>query len=72
DLSNNKISSLSNDSFSNMSQLTTLILSYNSLQCIPPLALAGLRSLRLLSLHGNDISELQQGIFNDLATLSHL
>ncbi|XP_015225833.1 PREDICTED: slit homolog 1 protein-like [Cyprinodon variegatus] len=72
DLSNNKISSLSNDSFANMSQLTTLILSYNSLQCIPPLALAGLRSLRLLSLHGNDISELQEGIFGDLASLSHL
>ncbi|KAM4594638.1 slit homolog 1 protein-like isoform 2-T2 [Fundulus diaphanus] len=72
DLSNNKISSLSNDSFSNMSQLTTLILSYNSLRCIPPLALAGLHSLRLLSLHGNDISELQQGIFSDLASLSHL
>ncbi|XP_037545817.1 slit homolog 1 protein [Nematolebias whitei] len=72
DLSNNRISSLSNDSFSNMSQLTTLILSYNSLQCIPPLALAGLHSLRLLSLHGNDISELQQGIFSDVASLSHL
>ncbi|KAM7394699.1 hypothetical protein PAMP_021485 [Pampus punctatissimus] len=72
DLSNNKISSLSDDSFTNMSQLTTLILSYNSLRCIPPLALGGLRSLRLLSLHGNDISELQQGIFNDVASLSHL
>ncbi|KAJ4944479.1 hypothetical protein JOQ06_013022, partial [Pogonophryne albipinna] len=72
DLSNNKISSLSDDSFSNMSQLTTLILSYNSLHCIPPLALGGLRSLRLLSLHGNDISELQQGIFSDVASLSHL
>uniref|UniRef100_A0A3Q2ZWD6 Slit homolog 1 protein n=1 Tax=Kryptolebias marmoratus TaxID=37003 RepID=A0A3Q2ZWD6_KRYMA len=72
DLSNNKIRSLSNDSFSNMSQLTTLILSYNSLRCIPPLALAGLHSLRLLSLHGNDISELQQGIFSDVASLSHL
>ncbi|AWP05133.1 putative slit -like 1 protein-like [Scophthalmus maximus] len=72
DLSNNKISSLSDDSFSNMSQLTTLILSYNSLRCIPPLALGGLRSLRLLSLHGNDISELQQGIFSDVASLSHL
>uniref|UniRef100_A0A8C9WMM0 Slit homolog 1 protein n=1 Tax=Scleropages formosus TaxID=113540 RepID=A0A8C9WMM0_SCLFO len=35
DLSNNKISSLSNSSFANMSQLTTLILSYNSLRCIP-------------------------------------
>ncbi|XP_003972277.3 slit homolog 1b isoform X2 [Takifugu rubripes] len=72
DLSNNKISFLSDDSFSNMSQLTTLILSYNALRCIPPRALSGLRSLRLLSLHGNDISELQQGIFNDVASLSHL
>uniref|UniRef100_A0A8C9TAL4 Slit guidance ligand 1 n=1 Tax=Scleropages formosus TaxID=113540 RepID=A0A8C9TAL4_SCLFO len=40
DLSNNKISSLSNSSFANMSQLTTLILSYNSLRCIPALAFA--------------------------------
>uniref|UniRef100_A0A8C7H7U1 Slit homolog 1b (Drosophila) n=1 Tax=Oncorhynchus kisutch TaxID=8019 RepID=A0A8C7H7U1_ONCKI len=72
DLSNNRISSLSDSSFSNMSQLTTLILSYNSLRCIPPLALAGLRSLRLLSLHGNDISELMEGIFSDVASLSHL
>ncbi|MFT7817105.1 slit homolog 1 protein [Arapaima gigas] len=72
DLSNNKISSLSNSSFANMSQLTTLILSYNSLRCIPALAFAGLRSLRLLSLHGNDISELQDGVFGDVASLSHL
>ncbi|KAF6111518.1 slit guidance ligand 1 [Phyllostomus discolor] len=72
DLSNNKISSLSNSSFTNMSQLTTLILSYNSLQCIPPLAFQGLRSLRLLSLHGNDISTLPEGIFADVTSLSHL
>uniref|UniRef100_A0AAY4A5W8 Slit homolog 1 protein n=1 Tax=Denticeps clupeoides TaxID=299321 RepID=A0AAY4A5W8_9TELE len=72
DLSNNRISSLSNSSFANMSQLTTLILSYNALRCIPPLAFAGLRSLRLLSLHGNDISELHEGIFRDVAFLSHL
>ncbi|XP_023676249.1 slit homolog 1b isoform X2 [Paramormyrops kingsleyae] len=72
DLSNNRISSLSNSSFANMSQLTTLILSYNALRCIPPLAFSGLRSLRLLSLHGNDISELPDGIFNDVAALSHL
>ncbi|XP_061770973.1 slit homolog 1 protein-like [Nerophis ophidion] len=72
DLSNNKISSLADNSFANMSQLTTLILSYNSLRCIPPLALSGLRSLRLLSLHGNDISELQHGIFSDVTSLSHL
>uniref|UniRef100_A0A8C0JYV3 Slit homolog 1 protein n=1 Tax=Canis lupus dingo TaxID=286419 RepID=A0A8C0JYV3_CANLU len=72
DLSNNKISSLSNSSFTNMSQLTTLILSYNALQCIPPLAFQGLRSLRLLSLHGNDISTLREGIFTDVTSLSHL
>ncbi|KAB0405822.1 hypothetical protein E2I00_013743, partial [Balaenoptera physalus] len=72
DLSNNKISSLSNSSFTNMSQLTTLILSYNALQCIPPLAFQGLRSLRLLSLHGNDVSTLQEGIFTDVTSLSHL
>uniref|UniRef100_A0A674BPL8 Slit homolog 1 protein n=1 Tax=Salmo trutta TaxID=8032 RepID=A0A674BPL8_SALTR len=40
DLSNNKINSLTISSFSNMSQLTTLILSYNSLRCIPSLAFA--------------------------------
>uniref|UniRef100_A0A9J8AHW5 Slit homolog 1b (Drosophila) n=1 Tax=Cyprinus carpio carpio TaxID=630221 RepID=A0A9J8AHW5_CYPCA len=48
DLSNNKISSLSNSSFANMTQLTTLILSYNALRCIPPLVFGGLSSLRLL------------------------
>uniref|UniRef100_A0A8C5MI53 Slit homolog 1 protein n=1 Tax=Leptobrachium leishanense TaxID=445787 RepID=A0A8C5MI53_9ANUR len=72
DLSNNKIGSLSNSSFTNMSQLTTLILSYNSLRCIPPLAFEGLRSLRLLSVHGNDISGLPEGIFSDVTSLSHL
>uniref|UniRef100_A0A8C3QVE5 Slit homolog 1 protein n=1 Tax=Cyanoderma ruficeps TaxID=181631 RepID=A0A8C3QVE5_9PASS len=47
------------------------ILSYNSLQCIPSLAFEGLRSLRL-SLHGNDISSLPEGIFADVTSLSHL
>uniref|UniRef100_A0A663MDU6 Slit homolog 1 protein n=1 Tax=Athene cunicularia TaxID=194338 RepID=A0A663MDU6_ATHCN len=47
------------------------ILSYNSLQCIPQLAFEGLRSLRL-SLHGNDISSLPEGIFADVTSLSHL
>uniref|UniRef100_A0A8C7KQJ8 Slit homolog 1b (Drosophila) n=1 Tax=Oncorhynchus kisutch TaxID=8019 RepID=A0A8C7KQJ8_ONCKI len=57
---------------STFKHLQLVILSYNSLRCIPPLALAGLRSLRLLSLHGNDISELMEGIFSDVASLSHL
>ncbi|XP_072413292.1 slit homolog 1 protein-like isoform X2 [Chiloscyllium punctatum] len=72
DMSNNRISSLTNTSFINMSQLTTLILSYNSLRCIPASAFQGLHSLRLLSLHGNDISTLPKGIFADVASLSHL
>ncbi|XP_056614638.1 slit homolog 1b isoform X1 [Triplophysa dalaica] len=72
DLSNNKISSLSNSSFANMSQLTTLILSYNALNCIPPFVFGGLSSLRLLSLHGNNISELHQEVFRDSSSLSHL
>uniref|UniRef100_A0A665VHV4 Slit homolog 1 protein n=1 Tax=Echeneis naucrates TaxID=173247 RepID=A0A665VHV4_ECHNA len=46
DLSNNKINSLTNSSFANMSQLTTLILSYNSLRCIPKMAFSGLHSLQ--------------------------
>uniref|UniRef100_A0A8C5E9N0 Slit homolog 1a (Drosophila) n=1 Tax=Gouania willdenowi TaxID=441366 RepID=A0A8C5E9N0_GOUWI len=72
DLSNNKINSLTNSSFANMTQLTTLILSYNSLRCIPKMAFSGLHSLRLLSLHGNEISDLPDGIFNDVTSLSHL
>uniref|UniRef100_A0A3P8TU49 Slit homolog 2 (Drosophila) n=1 Tax=Amphiprion percula TaxID=161767 RepID=A0A3P8TU49_AMPPE len=51
DLSNNQISTLSNHSLSNMSELLTLILSYNRLRCIPVRAFDGLKSLRLLSLH---------------------
>ncbi|CAJ0965367.1 unnamed protein product [Ranitomeya imitator] len=72
DLSNNRISTLSNQSFSNMTQLLTLILSYNRLRCIPIKAFDGLNSLRLLSLHGNDISTIPQGAFSDLSSLSHL
>ncbi|XP_043912180.1 slit homolog 1 protein isoform X2 [Protopterus annectens] len=72
DLSNNRIGSLTASSFTNMSQLTTLILSYNSLRCIPPAAFEGLRSLRLLSLHGNEISSLPEGIFSDVTSISHL
>uniref|UniRef100_A0A673CM27 Slit homolog 2 (Drosophila) n=1 Tax=Sphaeramia orbicularis TaxID=375764 RepID=A0A673CM27_9TELE len=49
DLSNNQISTLSNHSLSNMSELLTLILSYNRLRCIPVRAFDGLKSLRLLA-----------------------
>uniref|UniRef100_A0A672V1A4 Slit guidance ligand 3 n=1 Tax=Strigops habroptila TaxID=2489341 RepID=A0A672V1A4_STRHB len=48
------------------------ILSYNRLRCIPVHAFNGLRSLRVLTLHGNDISSVPEGSFNDLVSLSHL
>uniref|UniRef100_A0A8C3IXF8 Slit homolog 2 protein n=1 Tax=Chrysemys picta bellii TaxID=8478 RepID=A0A8C3IXF8_CHRPI len=48
------------------------ILSYNRLRCIPARTFDGLKSLRLLSLHGNDISVVPEGAFNDLSALSHL
>uniref|UniRef100_A0A5F8GF80 Slit homolog 1 protein n=1 Tax=Monodelphis domestica TaxID=13616 RepID=A0A5F8GF80_MONDO len=74
DLSNNKISSLSNSSFTNMSQLTTLLILYFCplaepffLETLPTLDCCLLRSL-----HGNDISTLREGIFTDVTSLSHL
>ncbi|KAE8614456.1 hypothetical protein XENTR_v10008169 [Xenopus tropicalis] len=72
DLSNNSISVLSNYTFSNVTQLSTLILSYNRLRCIPVHAFNGLKSLRVLTLHGNDISTVPDGSFSDLTSLSHL
>uniref|UniRef100_A0A672FLA2 Slit homolog 2 (Drosophila) n=1 Tax=Salarias fasciatus TaxID=181472 RepID=A0A672FLA2_SALFA len=53
-------------------ETTELILSYNRLRCIPVRAFDGLKSLRLLSLHGNDISLIPEGAFKDLSSLSHL
>uniref|UniRef100_A0A8C7KRV8 Slit homolog 2 (Drosophila) n=1 Tax=Oncorhynchus kisutch TaxID=8019 RepID=A0A8C7KRV8_ONCKI len=61
---------------SNYKHLTLIvcpeILSYNRLRCVPVRAFDGLKSLRLLSLHGNDISVIPEGAFKDLASLSHL
>uniref|UniRef100_A0A3Q3J1P2 Slit homolog 3 (Drosophila) n=1 Tax=Monopterus albus TaxID=43700 RepID=A0A3Q3J1P2_MONAL len=72
DLSNNSISTLAQYTFSNMTQLATLILSYNQIRCIPVHAFDGLKSLRLLTLHGNDLSTIPEGAFNHLTSLSHL
>uniref|UniRef100_A0A8D0AEW4 Slit homolog 3 (Drosophila) n=1 Tax=Sander lucioperca TaxID=283035 RepID=A0A8D0AEW4_SANLU len=72
DLSNNSISTLAPFTFSNMTQLATLILSYNQIRCIPVHAFDGLKSLRLLTLHGNNLSTIPEGAFNHLTALSHL
>uniref|UniRef100_A0A3P9JGV4 Slit homolog 3 (Drosophila) n=1 Tax=Oryzias latipes TaxID=8090 RepID=A0A3P9JGV4_ORYLA len=71
DLSNNSISTLAPYTFSNMTQLATLILSYNQIHCFPVHAFDGLKSLRL-TLHGNDLSTIPEGAFNHLTSLSHL
>lgn len=72
DLSNNQISILPNHIFANLSELQTLILSYNKLQCIEAQAFRGLTKLRVLSLHGNDISTIPDLTFADLNSISHI
>ncbi|XP_037574945.1 protein slit isoform X1 [Dermacentor silvarum] len=72
DLSNNQISILPNNIFSNLSKLSTLILSYNKLQCIQVDSFSGLKSLRILSLHGNDVSMIPEGTFRDLQSITHI
>uniref|UniRef100_A0A672MTV2 Slit homolog 3 protein-like n=1 Tax=Sinocyclocheilus grahami TaxID=75366 RepID=A0A672MTV2_SINGR len=51
---------------------TEVILSYNQIRCVPVHAFDGLRSLRLLTLHGNDLSTIPEGAFSHLTSLSHL
>lgn len=41
-------------------------------QCIQPRAFAGLQSLRILSLHGNDISLLPETAFASLSNITHM
>lgn len=48
------------------------IISYNKLQCLQRHALSGLNNLRVLSLHGNRISMLPEGSFEDLKSLTHM
>jgi Leucine-rich repeat (LRR) protein len=63
---------LSNYTFANLSKLSTLIISYNRLQCVQRGALTGLKSLRILSLHGNQISMIPEGTFANLKSISHI
>ncbi|XP_047472308.1 protein slit-like isoform X1 [Penaeus chinensis] len=72
DLSNNQITILSNKTFSELKQLSTLIVSYNKLGCMERDALLGLKALRILSLHGNDVSFIPEGTFRDLETITHI
>lgn len=72
DLSNNQINILANHTFANLTKLSTLIISYNKLQCVQRHGLTGLRNLRVLSLHGNQISMIPDGSFDDLQAITHI
>lgn len=72
DFSNNQITMLPNNIFSNLTKLDTLILSYNKLQCLQVNSFKGLKSLKMLSLHGNDISVIPEGTFADLASITNI
>uniref|UniRef100_A0A8C0F828 Slit homolog 2 protein n=1 Tax=Bubo bubo TaxID=30461 RepID=A0A8C0F828_BUBBB len=63
DLSNNRISTLSNQSFNEICKVN--LLTFTHIYII-------LFILFLRSLHGNDISVVPEGAFNDLSALSHL
>ncbi|XP_039262601.2 slit homolog 1 protein-like isoform X2 [Styela clava] len=71
DLSNNLIATLQDNIFANFTRLSTLLLAYNKLRCLPPRGFSGLKNLRILSLHSNEISTVQHGTFDDLIALSH-
>ena len=58
--------------FANLSRLATLIVSYNKLQCVQDKAFGGLENLRILSLHGNNISFIPEGAFTDTSSITHL
>ncbi|XP_012937853.1 slit homolog 2 protein [Aplysia californica] len=72
DLSHNKIVTLPSKIFSNLTQLSTLILSYNDLQCISETSFFNMKNLRILSLHENNISTIPYGAFDSLKALSHI
>jgi hypothetical protein len=88
DLSYNKLRAIPANIFSNLTRLETLILSYNKIRCLESSSFKGLKNLRILyvfifkrfqrfeffyrSLHGNEISTIPEGSFNDLTALSHV
>lgn len=72
DLSNNKISSIGNSSFGNLTNLLTLDLGENAIKVIEPAAFYQLSSLDTLVLSENDIDELNALHFYHLGSLTKL
>ena len=72
DLSNNLLTVLPPQIFGNLSRLATLIVSYNNIECVQEDAFAGLSNLRILSLHGNQISMIPDTAFDKRSSITHL
>lgn len=63
---------IENGTFAKLNKLSTLILSYNRLQCLEETSFWGLTNLRILSLHGNNLSFLPEIAFTHLTNISHI
>ncbi|RNA38415.1 Slit 2 [Brachionus plicatilis] len=72
DLSSNRIKEIPSRVFERLAQMDTLILSFNSIECINAESFAGLFKLRLLSLYANKMTTIPDGAFKDLKSLSHI
>lgn len=48
------------------------ILNFNEIRCIQSKSFAGLKNLRVLSLHGNQLSTIPAGTFTELLSLTHM
>ena len=72
DLSGNRITSLSNESFPQGSKWETLDLTNNRITIIRRAAFVNLNQLKDLSLNGNKITEIENGAFRNLTQLQTL
>ncbi|CAI2358260.1 unnamed protein product [Caenorhabditis sp. 36 PRJEB53466] len=66
----NQINEINVEELNQLIHLQKLDLSHN--QCIQPSAFDGLGALRILSLHGNDISFLPETAFSRLTSITHI
>ncbi|KAG5674279.1 hypothetical protein PVAND_004258 [Polypedilum vanderplanki] len=71
-LASNKISSLHNKPFENLSQLHDLLIPYNQIETIPLDAFSGLKRLQTLDLEGNNINFIHEQAFSSFTQLEDL
>jgi len=72
DLSDNKITRINSNAFTNLTLLSKLMIAYNKIQCVHMMAFKNLHSLETLSLQSNQISSIPEGAFEHLESLRRL